>query len=381
MKSKVRHLVIIIFMVALLIGHGGQTAHAQSCDITVTNGGDSGPGTLRQAVADITPGGTICLSVDATLSTNINIDGISIISLGFYRIYNNANLVINNSTINLAAGIVNNFNYNAIIRNSTISADMFPISNYGTMLLSNSTIIGKGYPNYNYGNITIENSTFYNSSFDNTGVIAELKNSIIPAIDIPYHYISPVCPLLNINNLIIDGSCSPAFSGDPMLGPLQNNGGNTQTMALLPGSLAIDTGDPATCLSTDQRGISRPQGAACDIGAYELQVSSPTPTASPTATLTPTPGPCGTTEQCLSTVIAQNGTVIAISSTTSAAVGGYVQPYTPTPNSFTATLSSGAVLEISRTTDYGNIFTSGLIIFMSSLVMLAGMVGLVMWRK
>jgi len=41
-------------------------------------------------------------------------------------------------------------------------------------------------------------------------------------------------------------------------------------MALLPGSVAINAGNNASCAATDQRGIARPQGAACDIGAYEL---------------------------------------------------------------------------------------------------------------
>jgi hypothetical protein len=56
---------------------------------------------------------------------------------------------------------------------------------------------------------------------------------------------------------------------DPMLGPLADNGGPTLTNALLPGSPAIDTGAPHACLPVDQRGVLRPQGAGCDIGAYE----------------------------------------------------------------------------------------------------------------
>jgi hypothetical protein len=60
---------------------------------------------------------------------------------------------------------------------------------------------------------------------------------------------------------------------DPLLGPLADNGGGTQTHALLPGSPAIDAGNNATCLAIDQRGIARPQGAACDIGAVEAQAS------------------------------------------------------------------------------------------------------------
>lgn len=61
---------------------------------------------------------------------------------------------------------------------------------------------------------------------------------------------------------------------NPMLGPLQNNGGPTMTLALAPGSPARDKvpDSGAGCPGTDQRGVPRPQGPACDIGAFELQV-------------------------------------------------------------------------------------------------------------
>jgi hypothetical protein len=56
---------------------------------------------------------------------------------------------------------------------------------------------------------------------------------------------------------------------DPKLGPLVNNGGPTLTMALLPGSPAIDVGDTSLAPATDQRGFPRPAGLAADIGAFE----------------------------------------------------------------------------------------------------------------
>jgi hypothetical protein len=56
-----------------------------------------------------------------------------------------------------------------------------------------------------------------------------------------------------------------------MLGPLAFHGGLTRTHALLPGSDAIDSGDDPACPAVDQRGVGRPKGDGCDIGAYEFQ--------------------------------------------------------------------------------------------------------------
>jgi len=86
------------------------------------------------------------------------------------------------------------------------------------------------------------------------------------------------------------------LSADPRLGALANNGGLTQTMALGSGSPAIDAGDPMCLdvsgvpLGTDQRGVPRPQGKACDLGAFEVALAgTPGPTPTPTPTSTPTP--------------------------------------------------------------------------------------------
>ena len=82
------------------------------------------------------------------------------------------------------------------------------------------------------------------------------------------------------HNLSDDGSCLFTSPGDIVkvdakVGPLQDTGGPTLTHASAAGSPAIDTGDAANCPATDQRGISRPQGPACDISAYEWQPTSP----------------------------------------------------------------------------------------------------------
>lgn len=86
------------------------------------------------------------------------------------------------------------------------------------------------------------------------------------------------------HNLASDGSCQllavgDLASSDPLLGPLQDNGGPTWTHALDASSPAVDAGNNATCLSVDQRGWARPFDgdgddiAVCDIGPYEFGVS------------------------------------------------------------------------------------------------------------
>ena len=103
----------------------------------------------------------------------------------------------------------------------------------------------------------------------------------------------------NANGDLIGASFAQVF---PLLGPLQNNGGPTQTRALLPGSAGIDGGDncvvlasgsggclPAA-LTTDQRGVPRQANATVDMGAFESRgftftIASGTPQSAPVNTL------------------------------------------------------------------------------------------------
>ncbi|MGA2240993.1 MAG: choice-of-anchor Q domain-containing protein [Verrucomicrobiota bacterium] len=89
------------------------------------------------------------------------------------------------------------------------------------------------------------------------------------------------------HNLSSDGTCAFTNVGslnntNPLLGPLADNGGPTLTMALLPGSPAINAGDTAAAPPTDQRGFPRPSGLAADIGAYEYFSPTLTPIQSQT---------------------------------------------------------------------------------------------------
>ena len=139
------------------------------------------------------------------------------------------------------------------------------IANGSNLAMNNSTVSGNPAGGIsNSGTATLQNSIVANNSGkDCGGTITSLGY-----------------------NLSSDGSCKFNGPGDmnntnPLLGPLKNNGGPTQTQALLPGSPAIDAGDPSGCrdskgnlLKTDQRGMPRPDKedkTGCDIGAYELQ--------------------------------------------------------------------------------------------------------------
>jgi hypothetical protein len=82
------------------------------------------------------------------------------------------------------------------------------------------------------------------------------------------------------NNLESANTCSFALASDkrntsPGLGVLQGNGGPTLTMALQTGSAAIDAGTNTGCPATDQRGVARPFGSFCDVGAFEYTGSPP----------------------------------------------------------------------------------------------------------
>jgi len=151
--------------------------------------------------------------------------------------------------------------------------------NDGTATVTNSTLSGNsGYFGggiFNAGRLTVTNSTLSGNTSQTDGAIFNsgtltFNNTIVT------NSTSVNC---TNNGSLIDGggnlswpdTTCPGLNADPLLGPLQDNGGPTQTHALLAGSPAIDAALLANCPATDQRGVSRPQGAGCDIGAYELE--------------------------------------------------------------------------------------------------------------
>ena len=242
-------------------------------------------------------------------------------------------LAINNSTIsqNLALVEPHTFAagggiYNAgtlTIRNSTISRNSAQgvagfnaqgggIYNAGTLTLNNSTlswntvgvrpdpfrhcVVPDGGGIYSQSEtVTINNSTLSWNSADNCEGVGEgggiygkvtvtLQNTIVA--NSPNGGNCSGTMTSKGYNLSSDNTCNFNGTGDlnntdPLLGLLQNNGGPTQTQALLSGSPAIDAGNPKGCtdgnnhlLKTDQRGKPRPDKedtSGCDMGAYERQ--------------------------------------------------------------------------------------------------------------
>jgi parallel beta-helix repeat protein len=244
----------------------------------------------------------------------------------FNQLYNTSTTTIQNSTLSgnrvtgtgnqgFGGGIFassNSPNGVLTVANTTLSGNT--ASNQGgglwsgnnaTVTIINSTVFGNqavsadgkgglggGIMRAN-GNINITNSTIAGNSagFQGGGIVggtATKVTNVIIANNIAKNggnnwNIKNNCfdPLSNGgNNLQFaptnpnDKECGAGITtANPLLGSLANNGGSgsTQTLALLAGSPAINAGNNSVCPKTDQRGVARPQGGVCDIGAYEAK--------------------------------------------------------------------------------------------------------------
>lgn len=225
---------------------------------------------------------------------------------------------VSNNTAGNGGGGISNYGGHLTINNSTLSSnsarDGGGIYNFDSQLMvTNSTLSGNTGSNrgggiYNYAPLILTNVTLSGNSAPEGGGIYVFSTNFTPYLSntlIANSLAGGNCAGLtqyltdNGYNQADDNTCNLASgsSSSPNLGLLADNGGPTQTHALLPGSPAIDqipsgANGCGTDITIDQRGVTRPQGANCDIGAYEVAVVSDTQSpvvSAVSATPNPTP--------------------------------------------------------------------------------------------
>lgn len=270
---------------------------SSSVGATITNSTISGNGARLDGGGIFVWGGNVTIA-GSTISGNstlggtgggIHFDGLpSDIDYGNEYAHTlslvNSSVVGNTSCSGCSGGIANWYGILSVT-NTTFSGNQSPVVEMFTQMVLERL----GGP----GRTVISHSTFA----DNTGARGtlvgyidfpepgrfEVRNSILADTAGPGCVVNGAFTLPITDggfNLEHGSTCGFTAAGsqsgvDPMLGPLQNNGGPTSTRALSELSPAIDMG---TCtdvstnpVTTDQRGVARPQGPGCDIGAYELQ--------------------------------------------------------------------------------------------------------------
>ena len=241
------------------------------CTIRGNSASENAGGIDNDAILTIT---------DCTISGNSSAEGGGILNLDSSALTVTGSTISGNSA-SYGGGIDNYGQFAAT--NCTISGNSATdggggIYLYGVLTVTDCTISGNSAPSG--GGIfaaqpcssatppakaTVAASIFANTAGGN--IVREDASSIFVSLGHNLFTDTPAVPL----------DATDLVNTDPRLGPLANNGGLTLTCALLPGSPAIDAGVAIPGVTTDQRGVPRPQGHAPDIGAFE--VVGPTPTA------------------------------------------------------------------------------------------------------
>jgi len=274
---------------------GAATLTLNDCVINGNVTGNDGGGICN----DGTGGAAIMGITNSTVSSNSATHGAGICNDG--RMKGATLLQINNTTFN----------------DNSAGDDAGAILNIadtkGTATLSNCTISGNSAQSFggginNLAGLTVSNTTFSGNSASFGGSIA-IGNPVTVSIgDTVLNAGAMGGTIYNDGGIVISRGYNLSsddaggylngpgdqLNTNPLLGSLQDNGGPTLTHALLPGSPAIDTGDPnfTPPPDYDQRGpgFDRVVNGRIDIGSFEVQ-NPPSPTPTPTATPTPRPTP------------------------------------------------------------------------------------------
>jgi len=284
------------FRIFEVLGGGNLTLQ----NVTVKNGCADGGVFAGNGGGINNTGGTVTLT-NSTISNNSASGGGGIINFATVTITDST---ISGNSASFGGGILNAFGGMATITNSTISGNTAGLEGGG---IWNSRTVNASF-------VTIADNdagaSGQGGGIFNSGGTVNIKNSIVG--DNTAGGGGPNCSgviMPSGANLTTDSSCGMGFTQVPStgagglnLGPLANNGGPTQTHALLAGSAAVDfaadcvfltpPGGPA---SFDQRGVVRPQGSACDVGAYEARLFTLTVTKAGSGSGTVTSNPAGIT--------------------------------------------------------------------------------------
>jgi hypothetical protein len=235
----------------------------------------------------VNDGGIVVLR-NSSISNNVSVEG--------GGIWNGGSLAVTNCVINsnrsvyseppTPGGGLYNFGY-AILQNTTVSGNSAMgqgggIWNDGSLRLLNCTIASNTAsmdfqaPGAGGGvwNSTSDRTLFQSRNSIIAGNKSTPTNQTLVPDDIHGNFNSFGHNIILSSNgwtRVFNNNNDPDLVGvDPLLGPLQDNGGPTWTHALTKGSPAIDAGDPTGAPVEDQRGVRRPQGAGFDIGAFEF---------------------------------------------------------------------------------------------------------------
>lgn len=253
--------------------------YSQNTGAAITSGGDV---TIRTArISGNTGGGIQGTAVDAENVIVSDNGGVGIFASPPTN--TSAPIKLKNSTITGNVGALRGHpiqTENVTIvetRDTAINADLYQ----EIVMLTNTTVTSVGTAVFAYG-LGLEHSTLVGVP-SQSGFPMLMLAALRTHASVVVGQGLPVCRedvriIESSYNRFSDASCALAGTGDQLgtanfaLGPVADNGGPVPTMLPGPGSVLIDAIPAAECtIATDARGITRPQGTGCDIGAVELE--------------------------------------------------------------------------------------------------------------
>jgi beta-glucanase (GH16 family) len=223
-------------------------------------------------------GGATLRLKDSTVRDNVTLNGVD--GAGIY-VFQNGTLNVERSTIsgNVAANVGGGLRMlgSGSITNSTFSGNS-TLGWHGSALFHTDGVLSVVNSTIGAHTAPAGSAAVFVGTFTAANATLNLANTIVAQSSNVGCFVAPFgAGLVTLSsgghNVFTDGTCNPVASdlvvGNAGLAALADNGGPTATQALLPGSPAVDNGDGALCPATDQRGVARPQGAGCDVGAFE----------------------------------------------------------------------------------------------------------------